>query len=414
MQRFIRILFFTFLTFQLSAQTEAQKIKVFLEGEVVDFSFVRRNITFVDFVTDQSVSDVFILITKQSTSSGGKHYRLLFSNNLTPTINDFTLNCITHSEDTDENIRIKFTKTLKSGLMPFLNEGLIQYSFSIETQNEHDTKGENTKFIIDKWNNWIFNIGLKGSFEAEEQKKQYAYETSFDANRITEMWRIRNGYDFQREESIITITEDSTSRNIKTFNQEQDFDSRIVYSISNKWSAGIFAELEQDTYKNTKSKFSIRPALEYNFFSWQEADRRVFTISYSIGPALSNYYEPTIFNKTSDYNWVESFKVDVEFVEKWGGLYISLEGGHHFPNFDFYYVETDCELSIRIAKGLFIEFGIAANKINNQLYLPGSELSDEDLLLNTRKLPTSFEIDGMLGIRYQFGSIYNSIVNDRL
>ena len=42
-----------------------------------------------------------------------------------------------------------------------------------------------------------------------------------------------------------------------------------------------------------------------------------------------------------------------------------------------------------------------------------SELSDEELYLNTRKLPTTFEYSGGIGLRFQFGSIYNNVVNPR-
>ena len=106
--------------------------------------------------------------------------------------------------------------------------------------------------------------------------------------------------------------------------------------------------------------------------------------------------------------------MDLEKVEKWGELEMRLEAGHFFPGFDFYSLKSGIEISVRVLKGLFIEFAFEAEKIKNQLYLQASELTDEELLLNIRKLPTSFEFSGDIGIRYQFGSIYNNVVNQRL
>jgi hypothetical protein len=67
-----------------------------------------------------------------------------------------------------------------------------------------------------------------------------------------------------------------------------------------------------------------------------------------------------------------------------------------------------------VLKGLFLTFDVEAEKIKDQIYLQATELSDEELLLNVRKLPTSFELSTGIGIRYQFGSIYNNVVNQRL
>ena len=147
---------------------------------------------------------------------------------------------------------------------------------------------------------------------------------------------------------------------------------------------------------------------------WKQVNRRQFTAAYSVDPSNFNYYEPTILDKTSELLWSQNLKIELEKVEKWGELEVWLEAGHYFHDFKYYAMETGAELSIRITKGLFLEFGFEAEKIKNQLYLPASELSDEDLLLNVRKLPTSFEFSGNIGIRYQFGSIYNNVVNQRL
>jgi hypothetical protein len=413
-----KLIVFILCIFQLS-NLNAQdynnsKLKVFIAGEIPDLNYTKRSLTFIDFVTDQSVCDVYVLTTKQSIGINGNHYSFTFTNKTSMQSDEFVLNCNTYANDTPDVVRTKFTETLKSGLVPFLNRGDVKYSIIIKELEQTEKGDMELNNSIYPWNNWVFNIGLKGDFHVEEQKKKYGYKFEFDADRVTEMWRIRNRYYFQKQVEIIKQMKDSVSRKIHVLNQEQDIQSKIVYSISGNWSAGLFMEGYQDTYKNTKYNLSIKPTLEYNIFPWQELDRRVFTISYAIGPHWFGYYEPTIANKTSEYRMVESIKADVEVIEKWGVLEISLEGAHYFPNFKDYFFDLGIDLSIRIARGLFVDFGIQGNKINDQFYLPLGELSDEELLLNIRKLPTSYEVSGNFGISYQFGSIFSSIVNDRL
>jgi hypothetical protein len=70
-------------------------------------------------------------------------------------------------------------------------------------------------------------------------------------------------------------------------------------------------------------------------------------------------------------------------------------------------------MSVRLAKQLSVYFEIESEIIHDQLYLPKGDASLEDVLLRRRKLATTYEISGNIGIRFTFGSIYNSVVNER-
>lgn len=410
----ILLLAFSFSNTIYAQDSTNTKLKVFIEGEIPDYDFLRNNLSFVDFVNDPYTSDVHIIVTDKNTGSGGRHYYISFNPITIESIDDLSLNCITSYQDTQDDVRYKFTESIKSGLLVFTIEKQLYYQVDVVDDRSETIAQSFSSNSIDKWNNWVFNISLKGGFEAEEQKQNYDYESSLEANRITELWRIQNEYKFAREETFINKYEDSTKRVIHAFNQEQEIQSRITYSLSSHWSTGIFLDGDQTTYRNIRFRASVKPAIEYNIYPWKEVNRRVFTIAYYVGPSYFNYYEPTVLDKSSELLWSQSLKVDLEKVEKWGELGVWLEAGHYLPDFEYYALEAGAELSIRITKGLFIEFGFQAEKINDQLYLPASELSDEDLLLNVRKLPTSFEYSGIIGIRYQFGSMYNNVVNQRL
>lgn len=188
---------------------------------------------------------------------------------------------------------------------------------------------------------------------------------------------------------------------------------KLVFSIDQPWSYGMFLHGTQSTYKNIKMALATTPAIEYNFYNWKESDRRKFTFSYFIGPGYNSYYETTILNRNSEWLWKESVEINLNRVETWGELDLWLEGGHYFPGFENYYYEAGVDLSFRILKGFSVYLELQTQSIHNQVYLPASELSDEELLLNTRKLPTTYEYSGQVGFRFQFGSIYNNVVNER-
>ena len=400
----------------VTAQNKNQmKLKAFVEGSIPDFNFLRSNITFVDFVNDPLSSDVHIIVNKKTTGSGGAHYYLSFNPVSFQNTDKLQLNCITSYQDTKDDIRLKFTESLKSGLLVFTNEKQMYYHVKV-TENDNIENNSRTMNVntIDKWDNWVFNIGMAGGFNAEEQKQQYSYNSTIEANRINEILRVRNDYKYERDDKFITKQTDTTTRVIHVFNQEQEFRSRIAYSLSSQLSVGINIRGFQTTYKNTKFNILVNPAIEYNFYPWKQLDRHIFTVAYFVGPSYYKYYEPTIYDKNSEILWSQNLKFDLQKIEKWGDIKVSLEASHYLPDFKYYSLQTSSELSVRIAKGLFLEIGFEAEKSNNQLYLPASELSDEDLLLNVRKLPTSYEISGTFGIRFQFGSIFNNVVNQRL
>ena len=49
----------------------------------------------------------------------------------------------------------------------------------------------------------------------------------------------------------------------------------------------------------------------------------------------------------------------------------------------------------------------------DQLYLPFEELSDEELLTGVRRAATDKEYSFSVGLSFQFGSIFNNVVNNR-
>jgi len=409
------LLFFLFVlpafTFLASQEAPKEKLKIFVESNWIDYNYIRNSTTFVDFVNDPKVCDVHIIVSRQSTGGGGFHYSFEYYGIEIPKIPELKLSCYTLSYDTDEIIRQKQVKTLHAGLLPFINEKSGGPELSVISNVERtnfDTdsiQGE----ANDPWKQWIFKIGADIGFDGEEKNLEYSF--SFRAEKITDLWKISNQYDYERSEETIKKDNGGT---IKAIRIEQDADVRFVFSLNPHWSFGVFLEGAQDTYRNIEMRLEAIPALQYNFFNWNESDRRQFTFSYYLGPTYNEYYQTTVFNKTNEWLWVQNIEIRLNRLETWGEINAWIQGGHFFPDFDNYFYEAGIDFGFRISKGISVYFQIQAESIHNQMYLPASELTDEELLLNTRKLPTTFEYSGRMGLRFQFGSIFNNVVNERL
>jgi hypothetical protein len=85
-----------------------------------DLDYIRTEITFVNYVRDPQSADVHILVTRQSTGSGGREYTLEFIGRGRYKGRDSSLKYYSKSTDTQDQIRKGFVNVLKQGLIPYL------------------------------------------------------------------------------------------------------------------------------------------------------------------------------------------------------------------------------------------------------------------------------------------------------
>lgn len=384
------------------------KPKVFIEGIRLDFDFMRRNMEFVDFVNDPAVSDVHIIITRRISGSGGQVYSLMYSNKSFETLSDFTLTCTTASSDTQEEIRKTITDAISMGLMPFVNQTEASEKIRLRYRGKENTN--TTVSHDDPWNNWTFRGDLNGNINLEESRKDFNYFYNLRVDKVTEDWKFRNfGRMSVRTREYLNDDESYRSENITNY-----VTSSVVKSLSPRWSLGAFASYYNSNYSNVIYSISLKPAIEYNIFPWDVSDRKVFTLAYYVGPEWKKYYEETIYDKLQEGLWEQSVRLELQLVQTWGEIEAGLHASNYLHDFSKNQITFDSDLSIRIIRGFSVNFNFRAEKIHDQIYLPKSEASLEDILLNRVKLPSSFELFTGIGIRIQFGSIYNNIVNNRL
>ena len=385
------------------------KPKVFVEGIRLDMDYMRRNMRFVDFVNDPAVSDVHIIISSQVSGSGGQVYSMRFVNKTYENFSEYTITCTTASSDTQEESRKKITDAITLGMMPYVNESDAANNLSIRYQANEGSENEVAK-VDDPWHNWTFRGDFNGGINAQESRKNYNYSVNLRADKVTEDWKFRNN-------AWINVNTSKVENNDEVYTSDRItniYNSQIIKSLSSRWSWGTFLNYSRNNYTNFKHSVSAKPAIEYNIFPWDISDRKVFTLAYYVGPSWAKYYEETIYGKSDEFLWQQTAELNLQLVEIWGEINATLNASNYLHDFSKNRISLDTRLSIRIVRGFSVNFRFNVEKIQDQIYLPKGDISLDDILLNNVQLPSSFQIGANMGLRIQFGSIYNNIVNRRL
>ncbi|QCW99273.1 DUF481 domain-containing protein [Aggregatimonas sangjinii] len=404
------LLFLIFLFFaiqQMRAQEESS-IKLFVECSC-EKSYIQQEIAFLDHVRDQDLANVQLFIYDIANGSGGRTYKMEFSGkgafaNVTKKI-DFESN----ANMTSDEVRKGLVRTIKTGLLKYLVRS------NLGNEIEYDIGKAGLKQLQDidfedPWNNWIFEVYGQAELDKESSRNSFEYEVGFESDRVTEKIRIRTDLELNQSTSEFV-------RNEETFTSERfrySGDGSVVRSLSDHWSAGIFAGGRHDTFRNLDFRYYVTPAVEYNIFPYREVLRREIVFAYKIGYFHNDYIEPTIFGQSAEGIFNHSLDVQVRFRQPWGNVFSRLRASTFLNDFNKNRTQFFGNVSVRIFKGLAVRFAARMELIRDQINLPGGQASLEDVLLQQKQIATDFEVGFSVGLSYTFGSAYNNIINTRL
>ena len=389
-----------------------EALTVFLDCNRCDDDYIRREITFVNYVRDRTQAQVHLLITLER-AGGGRAYTLNFIGR-----EDFagvvdTLHYASSNTDTNDERRQGLAQVIKLGLVRYVARTPQGRQLAI-TFDQEQPQARQTSPEDDKWNFWVFRVGLNGSFDAEEVTDDYEIEGDFDASRVTEDWKIRLSIDAGYEEENFDIDD----RTITSTRRNGSLRGLVVKSLGNRWAAGGFARVSTSSFNNTALSVSLSPAVEFNVFPYSESSRRQFRFAYFLNFRTFDYEEITIFDKTSEVLLHQEFQAILEYEQPWGNAIAVFEASNYLTDFkesllDLYRLQLFGFLRVRLVRGLSIFARGNISRIRDQVFLPLEEASEEEILLGNVRLPTSFEYGLSVGLSYTFGSIYNNIVNPR-
>jgi len=379
-------------------------VHVFIDCYYCDMNYIREEIPYINYVRDVKEAQVYILETSDQTGSGGRKYTYIFVGQKEFEGKNDTLYYSSRPDDSRDYRRIWRTQILKMGLMPYVARTPL-YNEVIIQPTERMVKQE----VVDRWNNWVFELESRPDFEGEESKKEFSFHNSVSAVKITHNWKLDFDFDHMYERTKYTF-DDTIYTNDRSY---QGMDMLVVKSLGEHWSAGIRTDMVSSSYTNTRFGIDVLPSIEYNIFPYSQSTHRQLRLLYGIGNSFNIYNDSTIFDKIQENLWQQQLRMAYEVQEKWGSINVSLVGSNYFHDFSKNRLQLSGSISVRIIKGLSVGIRGRAARINDQMSLVKGELTEADILLELQEMKTSYNIEGGIRITYTFGSIYNNIVNPR-
>lgn len=418
MRRIAVTVFFLFFYLLASAQNQRQlqKLKVFIDCSRVgcDWAYIRTQIKVVDFLFDSEASDVHILITAQRAGSGGRQYELLFYGQHRYEYYNDTLYFTTEATATGNEVRSQMVHTIMSGIAPLVARTAYASAISINMKgNDSASHFLTTVVTKDKWNYWTFNLGLDGRLNVDRNYKSDRFSSDFSGERTTEDLKVGFGIAGSKTHSVYRYKDSTSSSKLVVNNSDYRFFNNLVKSLSKHWSYGYQVSFSNSTFSNFKSKFYLSPGIEYNFYPYSEVNNRFFVLRYSVDLSKNHYYDTTIYNKLEQTLYGHKLSAALILNQKWGSFYSGIYYRNYFPDWKLNNMGLDLNVDVRITGGLSFYVHTNASIVHDQVYLVKGNVSEQDLLIRTRQLGSSYNYNLYFGVNFRFGSMLNNFVNPR-
>ena len=400
--------FFFLFIISISAFSQNNSIKLFLKCSC-DSNYIRDQINYIDYVRDQEDANIILEVYGDPNGNRGKYSIYFIGKNNFIGMHD-KLSFESHPKMTNDEIRSGLKDKIQTGILKYLVKTTDINDLNISITKPESNISDNDSLIVDKWKNWIFEISASGYYEKESSRKVNDFNGRFEVNRYTEDWRIETTLRFfKRIEEFLSET-----NNFKSSRVYKGAYGKIVRSISDHWSTGIFYGLSEDSYENIKFSNNFSPAIEYSIFPYKEVVRREMVLEYKIGYRKNNYQSKTIYGKNDEFLGIHSFAFKTRYRQNWGDIYSRFSFFTYLHDNSKNRLTFDNYLNIRIFEGFSLRLGAEIRFIRDQINLAAGQASIEDLLLQQRSIATDFYNEFRLGLTYTFGSAFNNIINTRL
>ncbi|MFC1485433.1 hypothetical protein ACFL55_00185 [Candidatus Latescibacterota bacterium] len=396
------------------ASLQENALRVYLDGLESDQEYLTLEIPYVNFVRDRKLAQVHILMTTQLTGSGGTEHTLAFIGlDEFIAMND-TLVCASQQMDTEEMIRDGILNTITRGLIRYVNRTGMASHLTINYEPPEGQRIVSAEDVTDRWNYWVFNTTANGSTDRQSTRKSQSLSVSVNADRVTPDWKLSFGLRTNDNIQKLEVSEEDTGEEWFRANRwNRDLSALVVKSITPHWSAGFTSSIHRCSSSNCDYRYRIAPAIEYDVFPYAESTRRIFAILYQVEYTDIDYFEETVFSKTSEELLLERLTLWYQVREQWGTIEAILKGSHYLDDFDKNNLQLTVTLSLRLWEGLSLDISGSYTDANDQLDLVKRELTREEKTLNLLHRETDYQLNSSIGLRYTFGSIYSNVVNPR-
>ena len=326
--------------------SETEALRVFLDCALCDETYLRQEITYLNYVVDREDAQVHVLVTTQQTG-GGTELTFAFIGREAFAGRDDEVRYFSSETDTADEQREGVAQTLQLGLLRYL----AGTPLASQVEVFHDTTAGlgATQPEDDPWNYWVFNSDLFADLNAEERQSSRSFSGGFTASRTTEAWDIGIGIGASHERDSFDLGEGDTFRSTsETF----DLTGSVVGSLTDHWSWGVGGSVTSSTFLNQTLTVRVGPAIEYNVFPYAESTRRQLTVSYGTALNRFRYNEATIFGETREARIDGTLTASLDLTQPWGRSGVALEVAHFLDRPGQHRIVGFGDLEFRIVRGL--------------------------------------------------------------
>lgn len=408
----ILIPFFVLMTsFTGYAQTPEDQINVYLDCPGCDLNYVKNEIKFVNYANDPLRAQVHILVSSQSTGGSGAVHQLEFLGKEGFDDDKFTLKFQAEPTMTDLEKQQGLVRILKLGLVPFVAQTALASNFDLAVKNQEKPKetipvGKGKKLM----DSWLFEAYSNMNWDKESLRSTFDLRYGLYAEHLTPEWRIRIEPNFYFQERVVRTNEEE----IRSYRRQNGYNGKVVKSLGEHWSLGVFNNIYSNTYNNVKLGMWLAPAIEYSVLPYSEVVTREFTVAYHVGRLYNRYFEETIFLKMEDKVYSHVMDVNLRLRRNWGDVTMFMQGSCFLNDWSRNHLSINGRVGVRVFKGMTFNMGGTFRIVNDQITLPRGNTTLEDILLGQKQLATAYNSNVNFGVRYTFGALYNNVVNTRL
>jgi hypothetical protein len=377
-------------------------LKVYLEG--YSSSYVKDNIPFVNYVRDARAADLHIIVSYIGTGSGGGEYSIeLLGRGRFAGMND-TLRYFSGPTEIGDETKQAVVRTLKMGLMRYVARTPFASDMRIDC-----ARAAPPRAVVDRWDGWVFRTGANGGLSGSQLEDDYNVGASLSAARVTETLKIDAAATLSYREDETALT----SRTIRTIRRTNQMNALAVASVTGRWSAGGFASARYTTTGNVKSRFAVAPAIEFSVFPYREASFRTIVFLYRVDYCGVAYRDTTIYDKISERLWCHTLEGYMAMARPWGSAAGAVTWSQYFHDAGINSLSGLVSFSFRLFRGFSLNVSGSYTRDHDRIDQERRYLTDEEILLNLRRLSETYYYSTSIGVSYTFGSIYANVVNPR-
>ena len=393
-----------------AAQDSALRVFLDCPSYRCNADFFRTEFPYADFVRNPQDGDVQVLVTEVETGSGGSEYTVTVLGRGRFQGQADTLKTYTRADATEDDIRKAIAQRMGLALARYVALSPAADRFTLRYTAPDAEHAAVTQAVRDPWNYWAFRLRFNTFLNGEQSYHSSNFHASVGATRTTARLKVQaQGYR-SKNQSEFKI-DDTTS--FTSSSESYGASLLVAPTIGPHWGWAVYSEASRSTYSNQALELQFQTGLEYDIWPYAEVTRRLFTIRGLVGVKHFKYDEVTLYGETAETRPAASLETSLDVTQPWGSVGSSLEASTYLHDLSKHKLQLSGNADVRLVRGLSLSiFGQIAS-IQDQLFLPAGGATDQEILLRRRQLATDYSYYTSVGLSYNFGSVFNNVVNPR-